>query len=464
MLKTAAMNEVLESRLAPVGPAPGGAADLARIAARSFADAIGVARTLHEPGQGERYRLLLAAAIDHGNHALAAASGVQSPPDGDEPLTATLSSIHLLLAKAYAARAKDALHGAGQLSLSAQRAPTAAACDDGWERVEAIVSGAEQAARAATIAAGALAHHSPGSVSARRATAAAEQAQQAARAARMLIEQRNHAYTFHTDAGFSFGEGWYLAAAAVLAGVAIQLDARNGDGMLQARTFLRDAGLCGQIQPYRPRPRAMKHVTHVIGSVFRADPVAAQRKLRAAFLGEAAIPAAVSAWIDHRLATFPARGKVLLWIRDGVHQPARNTTHPELLELIRLVQQAGLTPILTGDALRGGDVPAGVIDMILFWKDPLFRQPDTRRAQLQFFEHLRLAHGLIGQLGVTTAGMDGPALMGLPTLYLTDQPNVRMREWVGAVPGYRELVREPGYLADVSRTLCDWSCSSPETR
>ena len=80
-----------------------------------------------------------------------------------------------------------------------------------------------------------------------------------------------------------------------------------------------------------------------------------------------------------------------------------------------------------------------------------------RRAQLQFFEHLRERHGLVGQLGVTTAGMDGPALMGLPTMYLTDAPNVRMREWVGAVPGYQEVVRESGYLERVSRVLSEWA-------
>ena len=41
------------------------------------------------------------------------------------------------LVKAHAARARDARHGAGQLSLGAQRAPTCEACDDGWRRVEA---------------------------------------------------------------------------------------------------------------------------------------------------------------------------------------------------------------------------------------------------------------------------------------------------------------------------------------
>jgi hypothetical protein len=432
---------------------------LARDAARSLADALDVARTLHESGQRERYRLLLTTAIDLGRRALAAAE-TEAAPDRDERNLAALISARSTLAKAYAAKVEDALHGAGQLSLSAQRAPTAAACDDGWQRVEAIVAGAEHASRAAELVAGELVHVSPGSAAARHALAAAQQAQKAAHAARSLVERRNHAYTFHTDAGFSFGEGWYLAAAAVLAGVAIQLDPGKEAGTLQAETFLRDAGVGCQIQPYRPRPRAMKHVTEIIGRVFRADPGGAQRKLRAAFLGDAPVSAAVRGWIDTRLTAVPAGKKVLLWIRDGVHHPGRNTAHPELLQLTRLVQQAGLVPILTGDALREGDVPEGAVDMILFWKDPVFRQVDTRRAQLQFFEHLRLAHGLVGQLGVTTAGMDGPALMGLPTLYLTDEPNVRMREWVDSVPEYREVVREPGYLAKVSRRLQAWAAET----
>ena len=95
--------------------------------------------------------------------------------------------------------------------------------------------------------------------------------------------------------------------------------------------------------------------------------------------------------------------------------------------------------------------------MTLCWKAPLFQGADMRRAQLQLFEHLKRAHALVGQLGVTTAGMDGPALMGLPTSYLTDAPNVRMREWVGIIPGYREVVRGEGYLERVSETLRRWA-------
>jgi hypothetical protein len=79
-----------------------------------------------------------------------------------------------------------------------------------------------------------------------------------------------------------------------------------------------------------------------------------------------------------------------------------------------------------------------------------------RRAQLHVFEQLRRAHGLVGQIGVTTAGMDGPALLGLPTVYLTAEHNPRIGAWVGAVPEYQEVVRDEGYLARIDAVLRAW--------
>jgi hypothetical protein len=420
--------------------------------------------TLHEPGQRDRYRALLESAIQHGNHALAAlhdADCAQNDVIGArERSVAIVSAARFTLVKANAAKAEDALHGAGQLSLSAQRAPTVEACDDGWRRVEAIVLGAELSARVAARTALELEQDAPGSPVARSASTAARVAEAAALAARRIIDARNHAYTFHADGGFSFGEGWYLAAAGVLAGVAIQVEPEK-DGTLQAERFLHDAGLSAQLQLYRSRPRAMKHTTEIVGRAFRADPRLARSKLRAAFLGDERIPNSIAQWVERKLEDAHARrfsgNKVLVWIRDGVHHPDRNTKFEELVELTTAVQRAGLVPVLIGDAIREGRIPDGALDMILFWKDPIFRQADMRRAQLQFFEFLKLRHGLVGQLGVTTAGMDGPALMGLPTLYLTDAPNVRMREWVSAVPGYHELVRDSDYLEQVSSVLAGWA-------
>jgi len=409
--------------------------------------ALALRATLHEPGQRDRYRALLESSIRGATQALEV--GVEH---------ADIAALCTVLASAHAAKADDALHGASQLSQSAQRAPTRESCNEGWQRVAGIVDGAEASARVAVGMADRLEQALPGSATARRARVAAQRAEAAARAARTLVDERNHAYTFHTARAFSFGEGWYLAAAAVLAGVAIQIEPGT-DRTVQAETFLRDAGLSERVVPYRPRPRAMKQVTELVGRAFRADPLAAQARLRAAFLGNPPVAREVSEWLDQRLpadAAGNSQKKVLLWIRDGAHHPGRNTVYDELVALVNVVRRAGLVPILTGDALRDEPAPAGALDLILFWKDPIFGQADQRRAQLGFFEHLRARHGLVGQLGVTTAGMDGPALMGLPTLYLTDAPNVRMREWVGAVPGYEELVREEGYLERVAHVLEAW--------
>jgi hypothetical protein len=443
---------------------------LGRDAAQSLADARSQAGALHEPGQREIYRERLARAIALASGALVAAEkeaagDVHAPPElaaARAGRAAVASSARSTLALAHAARADDALHGARQLSLSAQRAPTRDACDAGWVRVEAIAAGAEASARVAAEVAAEIERDAPGSALARRMRAAAGKAEAAGREARQLVEARNHAYTFHTDGGFSFGEGWYVAAAAVLADVAIQIEPSK-PGTPHAERFLHDAGLRGNLQPYRARPRAVKQTTEIVASAFAADPLAAQRSLRAAFLGDPDPPASVIAWADARLAGAPVGRKVLLWVRDGVHHPHRNTSTTELAELATRAQGAGLVPVVIGEAVRAEDFPRGAVDLTLFSRDPVFQKVETRRAQLQLFEHLKRRHGVVGQLGVTTAGMDGPALMGLATMYLTDVRNVRMHAWVGAVPGYREVVRDEGYLERVSAVLSEWARDGPTT-
>ncbi|HSY22047.1 MAG TPA: hypothetical protein VK841_08040, partial [Polyangiaceae bacterium] len=314
------------------------AESLEREAARTLDEAIALVVRLRGRETRERHRRLLERAIDQAERALTVAE------------SGTVRRAQSILARAHAARAEDALHGAGQLSLSAQRAPTRGACDEGWCRVESLVAAAEDASLAAQVAAKAAVVMAGASSSvARAARVAVERAEVAARTARKIVDDRNHAYTFHTDLGFSFGEGWYLAAAARLAGVTIQIEPGT-PGTAHAERFLRDAGLLDRLQPYRSRPRANKQTTDVVARAFRADPLGAQEELRAAFLGDAPIATPVRDWIDPRLAGGGDRRKVLLWIRDGAHahahQPSRNTVYAELVELTRRVHEVGFLPIL----------------------------------------------------------------------------------------------------------------------
>ena len=418
---------------------------LAREAATVLAEALRNPDQLHRAGARERHRERLERAIDGAEAALLAAERGGAPPE-------TLARARTTFVRAHAARAQDARHGAGQLSRGCQRAPTREACEEGWQRVESIVAVAEASVSEA-----------------QRVLLEQEDeilreglrlAEEAAREARRIVDERNHAYTFHADPAFSFGEGWYLAAAAVLGDVTIQIEP-DMPQTSQAETFLREAGLGGCLRTPRPRPRANKQLPAVVAQAFRADASSAQRKLRAAFLGGEEIPQAIVDWADARVSVASPGNKVLMWIRTGAHDAWRNTRPDELLELIDLARGVDLVPVLVGDAFPGEVIPDGVVDMTFFWKAPLFQGADMRRAQLQLFEYLMQAHGLAGQVGVTTAGMDGPALMGLPTLYLTDKPNVRLGAWVGAVPGYQEQVRGERYLERIGETLKGWGLADP---
>lgn len=388
---------------------------------------------LNKPGVRDIRRAQLGRVLEQARTALETAPG--------------LAKARFTLLEALALQADDARYGAGQLSRGAQRAPTVANCEAGWARVESIVKTAEEAAQDAVRWAR---NDDPPNVLGwvRRASADAAEA-------RKIVDSRNHAYTFHAQPGFSFGEGWYLSAATVIDQVPIQVEP-NQAHTPRVERFVRDAGLAGYRTEYRPRPRANKPLTDIIARGFRRNPNV-QRSIRQAFIGEAPLTPSVVNWVDTRLREVPSGPKVLLWVRYVRHHPHRNTSYPELEELAARAQEAGLRPILVGDALRDEDaVPAGTLDWTLFWKDSVFQQEDMRRAQIHFFEYLRRGHQLLGQIGVTTAGMDGPALIGLPTIYLTDSSNVRMREWQGAVPGYEEVIREGDYLDRVSRSFRRW--------
>lgn len=378
-----------------------------------------------------------------------------------QPQPTWVSACSLMLLRVYCAFAEDARYGVGQLSRAAQRAPSEADCEDGWERVEEIARGAEDVARKALVVAG-----DPGLTAtprdAARARKLADRTCGAARAARATIESRNRAYTFHANPAFSFGEGWYAAAAAVLAGVELQIEPGQKHSAAAER-FLVSAGLQAQLQPYRARPRANKALPLIVADVFRHDPAAAQARLRAAFLAEAGMADRVQQWLQARLPTIPCGASVLLWNRQCGHDAHRNSSSEELDALCRIAVGASLRPILIGDGLGAWPPPREALDLTLFWKEPLFQGVEMRSAQLALFEALRSNWALVGQVGVTTAGMDGPALLGLPTCYLTDRPNVRLGRWVGAVPNYEEVIRDASYLARLRARLVVWA-SSPIRR
>lgn len=416
---------------------------IALVGARALDHAAELAESLHLPGLRDAHRAFLIVAKDAFEAAL---RGVCI--DARETLPAWVVACKGQLLRVYRAFTEDARYGVGQLSRAAQRAPTAADCDDGWQRVEEIARGAESVADKAR----ALVSDYD-SARLRKLVGAIVRS---AAAARATIEARNRAYTFHANPTFSFGEGWYAAAAAVLEGIELQIEPAKKH-TAAAVHFLANSGLGERLRVYRPRPRANKALPLIVADAFQRDPLAAQTRLRAAFLTDAEVVPRVRQWLGAALPVVPERPTVLIWNRQGAHDAHRNSAPEELHALCEWAQQAALWPILIGDGLGEMLLPLGTLSLALFWKEPLFQGLDMRRAQLALFEALRDSWRLVGQCGVTTAGMDGPALLGLPTLYLTDEPNVRLGRWVGAVPGYEEVVRDGTHEARIRARFAQWA-------
>lgn len=391
--------------------------------------------TLHHSGVRGEYRTLLEQGIALISKELRATCDLSGS-----------TRLRKLLVQAHAARAEDARYGVGALSRSAQRAPTLKDCEEGWQKVAMIVDNARESADEARRLANKVGDF--------RTEKLAERAERAANLAESTLAARNRAYTFFTTPGFSFGEGWYLAAASLFAELTIQVRTSTPQER-QALQFLNDVGLAERLVPYRPRPASPKHLTDIIATTFERDPQAAQKKLRDAFLGQQPASAPIVEWLKGQMGT-DIGPKVLLWTRISDHDPHRNTAFDELACLGQLIASMGITPVFFGDAIPKGLDLSGGIDLTLCWRNPLFQTLSMRRDQLQLFEVLRRRHHLVGQIGVTTAGMDGPALMGLPTAYLTDKPNVRLGKWVGNVPGYEEVVRDSDYLVRLRDHALRW--------
>ncbi len=391
--------------------------------------------TLHHSGVRGEYRTLLEQGIALISKELRATCDLSGS-----------TRLRKLLVQAHAARAEDARYGVGALSRSAQRAPTLKDCEEGWQKVAMIVDNARESADEARRLANKVGDF--------RTEKLAERAERAANLAESTLAARNRAYTFFTTPGFSFGEGWYLAAASLFAELTIQVRTSTPQER-QALQFLNDVGLAERLVPYRPRPASPKHLTDIIATTFERDPQAAQKKLRDAFLGQQPASAPIVEWLKGQMGT-DIGPKVLLWTRISDHDPHRNTAFDELACLGQLIANMGITPVFFGDAIPKGLDLSGGIDLTLCWRNPLFQTLSMRRDQLQLFEVLRRRHHLVGQIGVTTAGMDGPALMGLPTAYLTDKPNVRLGKWVGNVPGYEEVVRDSDYLVRLRDHALRW--------
>ncbi|MFY0566567.1 hypothetical protein ACN28E_22400 [Archangium lansingense] len=151
----------------------------------------------------------------------------------------------------------------------------------------------------------------------------------------------------------------------------------------------------------------------------------------------------------------PYRPRVLLWVRINKRKP-KATAHLELDTSVQGVRQivqriveanakrreVGLpewTIALTGDRLdlsqpKNKLLKDHCVDLMEFWKAPGWNEAWGRRGQLTLFAFLYGRNAQMVNLGMRSGGLEGPALIGIPTVYMeeTDNPQQdRMKKWVG---------------------------------
>lgn len=198
-------------------------------------------------------------------------------------------------------------------------------------------------------------------------------------------------------------------------------------------------------------PEKAGYATTVVGNSYKSKTEASQAAVRNAFTGDKKGPT------DEQLKEFVASkgfqvGKkyALLWIRlsakeksGGAHAEL-DTSIEGVRQLKKMLKLTGRTPVLVGDRPRK-DITADTINMIKFWEEEpfkTFRGLDTRIAQLRMFEYMRGAGIDLLSIGMRSGAMEGPALLGIPTMYIEETGNKqagRMEKWKGKVPGWSQL-------------------------
>jgi hypothetical protein len=255
--------------------------------------------------------------------------------------------------------------------------------------------------------------------------------------------------TYNAD---SFGEAYHVAAAAIL-DPTVSWNIKDGDveGRERARQFFRE---CGLSRTHEAGGHATK-ATGIVGREFkRRGAGEAQRILRERWLATPDEQAVITDFAKKRVSAIRGR-KILFWNRfRGGYEPRRNTKIELLDQLATLLLKRELAPIVVSSPLQ---VSRDWHDLTDLWTIPGLT---GYRAQMGFILHLQREHAVMGSIGNKSGAMDGPALLGMPTLYFEDPKSdktARMEKWLnGVVPGYeRQYLNELGTQAD-EKAISDW--------
>jgi hypothetical protein len=233
----------------------------------------------------------------------------------------------------------------------------------------------------------------------------------------------------------SFGEVFHVAAAAILNEHVKWRVKHETDEHRRTTQFLEECSLGREhLQVSRQRRNSTKATT-IVAEAFKKSAADSQKLLRDSWLPTSLDRSGIQAFCDKRLASIDGM-KVLLWNRDRDYEPERNTSPMLLEQLSQLAHDCRMVPLIVGSCPTR--IPPNSYDLTGHWRQPGIK---TYREQLAFFDELREKYSALGSIGNRSGAMDGPALLGLRTLYLEDGKlkgkKQRMEQWICAIPNYK---------------------------
>ena len=161
---------------------------------------------------------------------------------------------------------------------------------------------------------------------------------------------------------------------------------------------------------------------------------------------------ALRVWLAKDAGLPPAK-YAFLWVKSGAmdaeksHHFTNKTAWDRLIERVR--KETGRTPVLVGQDIGLRTDPY----LGEFWNHPAYPKDvkaEGRIGQLRVFSLLATEEGYdVVNVGMRSGAIEGPALIGLPTIYLEETGNEqsqRMEKWLKTLPSYFRVIidRPPG--------------------
>lgn len=128
---------------------------------------------------------------------------------------------------------------------------------------------------------------------------------------------------------------------------------------------------------------------------------------------------------------------MLIWIRDvKKYQKYRNITLDAVKQLKSIAKARGMLPVCIGNKMNGLQIED--TDLIEFYNDSLFQKQKLIFLELCMFNELNKISESLVSVGMMSGAMDGPAFIGVSTIWVARNKNARrMKKFVPVVHRFK---------------------------